>query len=301
VGDPAFTATGFRRFYDRVRRQGLEWMGLYYGLYRAEVVSNEGPEDKPGRGIITVRVAAIGDTPTTAPRVAYPKVGFAGKDYGQKYLPPSGDFVWVEFEGGRPDTPVWTGGWWADGEMPEEMRNTTRHGVKTPGGHSVLFSDDPDNRFVRITWHSDDGGDDEFAFIELTKDGGIAMSNKNGSSVFLSAADKSVLAVSEQGHSMSMTEDAVSMADKDGNIISIDKGAVTVLSAGDVNVRAPSVNIGAGSVFLGDQAVFSAVLGEQLIAWLATHIHSTAIGPTSPALTIPLLQTIISKLVKLRQ
>ena len=286
-GDPSVTASGFRDFLQKLKKMGLEAFGLYYGLYRAEVIDNSGPEDNQKQGVITLRCPAVGDTPKTSPRVAYPMTGFAGKDFGEKWLPPNGDFVWVQFEGGMLDSPVWSGGWWAKGELPEEMENTTRHGVKTPGGHSLLFSDDPDNRFVRVTWHSDDGGDDEFAFIELTKDGGIALSNKSGSSVFLSAADKSVLVVSEQGHSFSMNKDAVSMADKDGNIISIDKGAVTVLSKGDINVRGPVVNIGAGSVFLGDPASFKALLGELTLAYLATHIHGTGVGPTSPPLVPP--------------
>lgn len=300
MGDPVFSASGFARFFDRIKKQGLEWLGLYYGIYRAEVVDNSGPEDQQGQGIITVRVPAIGDDPLTKPRVAYPMTGFAGKDYGSKLLPPSGDFVWVMFENGRPDMPVWTGGWWGTDELPEEMKKTTRHGFKTPGGHSVLFSDDPDNRFVRITWHSDDSGDDEFAFVELTKDGGLAMSNKNGSSVFLSAEDKSVLIVSEQGHSVSMNDGALTLADKDGNVISIDGGDVTVFSSGDVNVASQTVNLKTGSVFLGDPAAFSGVLGELLLAYLSTHTHGTGTGPSSPPI-VPPPPTILSQSVKLKK
>ena len=140
----------------------------------------------------------------------------------------------------------------------------------------------------------------EFAFIELTKDGGIAASNKHGSSVFLNAADKSVLVVSEHGHSISMTADALTLADKDGNVISIDKGAVTVLSTGDVNVRGPVVNIGAGSVFLGDPAAFKAVLGELLVAYLGAHTHGTGLGPSTPPI-VPPPPTILSESVKVKK
>lgn len=300
MGDPAVNASGFREFFDRVKRHGLEWLGLYYGIYRAQVVDNSGPADKQNQGVITIRVPAIGDKPTTAPRVAYPMAGFAGNDYGSKMLPSSGDFVWVVFEGGRVDMPVWTGGWWAKNELPAEMQKTTRNGFKTPGGHSVLFSDDPDNRFVRITWHTNDEGPDQFAFIELTKDGGIAMSNKNGSSVFLDAQNKSVLIMSEHGHSISMTADALTLADKAGNVVSLDKGALTVLSAGDVNVRGPTVNVGAGAVFLGDPAAFSAMIGELTMAWLAGHIHGTGVGPSSPPITPP-PPTLLSTSVKLKK
>jgi len=301
MGDPIFNAGGFREFLLRVRNQGLEWLGIYYGIYRAKVVDNSGPKDKQGQGIITVLVPSIGDTATTSPRTAYPMTGFAGGDYGSKLLPNSKDFVWVMFENGRVDMPVWTGGWWGKSELPPEFEKTTRNGIKTPGGHSILFSDDPDNRFVRITWHSDDSGSDEFAFLELTKDGGIAMSNKSGSSLFLSAENENILAVSEQGHSVSLTEDGISLTDKDGNIISIDKGDITVLSNGDATVSAQTVNLKSGSVFLGDPAVFSGVLGELLVEWLGTHIHGTGVGPSSPALQAPKLPIILSQSVKLKK
>lgn len=296
---PAYGATGFRRFMDRLLQHGLEAFNLYYGTYRAEVVDNSGPADKQGQGIVLVRVPSIGDKPTTKPRAAYPKFPFAGNDFGHKFLPPNGGYVYVEFENGRLDTALWTGGWWARDEMPEEMRKTTTSGFKTPGGHSFLLSDEPGNRFVRVTWHSTDG-EERFAFIELTKDGGIALSNKNGTSVFLDAENKSMLLVSEHGHSFSMTEDGLTLADKDGNVITIDKGSVTVLSKGDVTVRGPSVNIAAGSVFAGDPAIFSAVCGELLLVWLATHVHtSTAPGsPTSPPLVPPLPMMMLSNAVK---
>lgn len=314
MGNAAYVSRGFRRFLDRLKTYGLESFGLYYGVYRAEVVDNTGFEAAPGtavpgtstegkdrQGLLKVRVPAVGDGPKTPPRTAYPIAPLAGNDYGGKSLPPAGGHCYVMFENGKPDIPLWIGGWWGLGELPAEMNNTTRHGFKTPGGHSVLFSDDPNNRFVRITWHDDDSGQDQFSFIELTKDGGIAMSNKNGSSLFLNAEDKSVLMVSEQGHSISMTADAVTIADKDGNVVSLDRGAVTVLSAGTVNVRGPTVNLGAGAVFLGDVPAFKAVLGELLLTWLATHTHPVPGAGTSLPPAVPPLPTMLSESVRLKR
>lgn len=305
MGDPAFSG-GFSDFLLRLKRHGLEWLGLYYGIYRAEVVDNENVVGKDGKrdkeGLLKVRVPDVGDDTSTEPRIAYPMAPLAGPNYGYKSLPPKGGFVWVMFENGRVDMPVWTGGWWGTGELPPELEKTKRHGFKTPGGHSVLFSDEPDNEFVRFTWHKPGAGDGEFAFVELTKDGGIAMSNKKGASLFLNAEGESVLLLSQHGHSFSMTESAMTMADKDGNVISIDGGAVTVLSKGDINVRGQSVNIGAGSVFLGDNASFKAVLGDLLMIWLATHVHPTGAGPGVPTgpPVIPPLPTILSQSIKIK-
>jgi hypothetical protein len=33
-------------------------------------------------------------------------------------VPPVGANVWVEFEGGDPDSPIWSGGFWGLGEAP---------------------------------------------------------------------------------------------------------------------------------------------------------------------------------------
>jgi len=299
-GDPAFSG-GFRSFVHRIRRHGLEWLGLYYSIYRAEVVDNENITDKSGsrnkEGLLKVRVHEIGDDASTEPRIAYPMAALAGPGYGNKSLPPKGGFVWVMFENGRVDMPVWTGGWWGTDELPPELEKPTRHGFKTPGGHSVIFSDDDGSEFIRITW--DKPGNDQASFVELSKDGSINMSNKNGASLFLNADGENVLLLSQHGHSLSMTDSAMTMADKDGNVISIDGGAVTVLSKGDVNVRGQNVNIGAGSVFLGDPATFSAMLGELTVAYLATHIHGTGVGPSSPPLTPP-PPTLLSKSIKVK-
>ena len=44
-----FRSIGFRQFMDRVLMHGLEWMGLYYGSYRAVVVDRR-PDDNQYSG-----------------------------------------------------------------------------------------------------------------------------------------------------------------------------------------------------------------------------------------------------------
>jgi len=61
-----------------------------------------------------------------------------------------------------------------------------------------------------------------------------------------------------------------------------------------------TVNVGAGGVLLGaDLATFSAVLGEPLMTWLATHNHGTGVGPSTPPI-IPPPPTILSQSIKLK-
>jgi hypothetical protein len=50
---------------------------------------------------------------------AMPCVPYAGKRVGFYSLPPKGSGVWMEFEGGDPSYPIWTGCFWADNELPD--------------------------------------------------------------------------------------------------------------------------------------------------------------------------------------
>lgn len=86
----------------------------YYGLYRGTVVNNVDPM-MLGRLMITVP-----DVGSAIPSTwAMPCVPMAGKQMGTFLIPQIGSGVWVQYEGGDPDYPVWTGGWWGNSaEVP---------------------------------------------------------------------------------------------------------------------------------------------------------------------------------------
>lgn len=86
----------------------------FYGIYRATVVNNVDPLQT---GRIQVTVTDVGGiTPSTW---AMPAVPLAGKQQGTFMVPQIGAGVWVQFEAGDPDKPVWTGGWWGNAaEVP---------------------------------------------------------------------------------------------------------------------------------------------------------------------------------------
>ena len=84
----------------------------YFGKYRGTVVNNQDPT---GKGRVQVSVPAVlGELQTWA----MPCLPFAGSNVGMFTVPEVGSGVWVEFEGGDPSFPIYTGGWWADGETP---------------------------------------------------------------------------------------------------------------------------------------------------------------------------------------
>jgi uncharacterized protein involved in type VI secretion and phage assembly len=79
----------------------------YYGIYRGTVVNNIDPMQL-GRIMVTVPDAG-GITPST---FAMPCVPLAGKQMGTFMVPQIGSGVWIQFEAGDADRPVWSGGWW---------------------------------------------------------------------------------------------------------------------------------------------------------------------------------------------
>jgi len=86
----------------------------FYGIYRGTVVNNIDPLQL-GRIMITVPDVG-GLTPSTW---ANPCVPLAGKQMGTYMVPQIGAGVWVQFEAGDPDKPVWSGGWWGNAlEVP---------------------------------------------------------------------------------------------------------------------------------------------------------------------------------------
>jgi Type VI secretion system/phage-baseplate injector OB domain len=108
----------------------------YFGKYRGIVDDND---DADNLGRIKAKVPEIYGTEQASPW-AWPVVPFAGKAHGLVLLPEVGDGVWIEFEAGDPSRPLWTGGWWAEGEMPKVGKTNARVLV-TSGGHQIILDD----------------------------------------------------------------------------------------------------------------------------------------------------------------
>jgi len=92
----------------------------YYGKYRGMVLNNVDPMQQ---GRLQVQVPDVaGLIPATW---AMPCVPIAGLQNGMVALPVIGSGVWVEFEQGNPDYPVWVGCFWgSSAEIPALARAT---------------------------------------------------------------------------------------------------------------------------------------------------------------------------------
>jgi hypothetical protein len=83
----------------------------FWGKYRGKVLNNSDPEFL---GRIMVEVPEV---PGSLLNYAMPCVPYAGFNVGFYAIPPIDASVWVEFEGGDPNYPVWVGCFWA----PEDV------------------------------------------------------------------------------------------------------------------------------------------------------------------------------------
>ena len=86
----------------------------YYGKYRATVTVNVDPEQR-GR-IMAIVPDVLGVTPSSWAMPCFP---IAGKQQGAYFIPQVGAGVWIEFENGDANYPIWTGCFWGSvAEVP---------------------------------------------------------------------------------------------------------------------------------------------------------------------------------------
>jgi uncharacterized protein involved in type VI secretion and phage assembly len=82
----------------------------YFGKYRGTVLNNVDPEMR-GRLMLSVP-DVLGAIPSSWAEPCVPLAGPTGPPMGVYLVPPPGAGVWVEFEAGNQDYPIWTGCRW---------------------------------------------------------------------------------------------------------------------------------------------------------------------------------------------
>jgi type VI secretion system (T6SS) baseplate-like injector VgrG len=150
----------------------------FLGTYRGTVVSNE---DLLKRGRLKILVAdVLGPIPAFW---AEPSTPLAGVGAGMYVRPQPGAKVWVEFEQGDPDKPVWTGFWrGSQADMPAEAL------AAPPGVPVIVLATGPTNAIsISEAPGPPPGGiviRHGAAFIAIN-DAGIQISNGQGATITL--------------------------------------------------------------------------------------------------------------------
>jgi uncharacterized protein involved in type VI secretion and phage assembly len=101
-------------------------MTAFFGKFRGKVQSNKDPMQM---GRIQVSVPPVLGSGQYS--WAMPSVPYAGPRVGFFFIPPDGANVWVEFEGGDKDHPVWSGCFWDKGDVPANPADAEMKVIKT--------------------------------------------------------------------------------------------------------------------------------------------------------------------------
>jgi uncharacterized protein involved in type VI secretion and phage assembly len=124
------TGTGDRALEDLLERLRTR----FYGKYRGIVSDVDASTMR-----IKARVPSVLGETTTG--WCMPCVPYAGPDVGIAFLPESGSGVWIEFEGGDVSYPIWTGGYWREGEVPADAADHVKV-IITTQKQKIEFDDD---------------------------------------------------------------------------------------------------------------------------------------------------------------
>lgn len=153
-------------------------MTKFFGKYRGKVENNIDPIQL-GRVQVSVP-AVLGEGSMSW---AMPCVPYAGPGVGFFAIPPAGANIWVEFEGGDPDYPIWSGCFWGTGEVPALPAIAEMKVLKTDMG-TITLNDLPGAGGITI--ETTTGMKIEISVL------GIEISNGQGGSIKLTGPQVSV-------------------------------------------------------------------------------------------------------------
>jgi len=170
--------------------------GSYIGKYRGTVLNNIDPEM---RGRLMIMVPDVyGLIPSTWAEACIPLAGPTGPPMGFYIVPPIGTGVWVEFENGDPDHPIWVGcRWGAASDIPPLAKSGL------PISPNILIQSAGQNTFVI----SDLPG----------PTGGIMLKSLTGASITVN--DTGIYIQNGKGASLNMV----------GPSVTINNGALTII------------------------------------------------------------------------
>lgn len=153
-------------------------MNEKYGKYRGMVLNNIDPLQKGRVQVQVPDVLGLGISTW-----AMPCVPIAGTQAGVYVVPAIGSGVWVEFEGGNTDYPVWVGGFWGSvADVPvlalaPAIPGSPNIVLQTQGQNSLVLSDVPGTGGIMLK--STTGA------MILVNDLGITISNGKGATIVM--------------------------------------------------------------------------------------------------------------------
>lgn len=150
----------------------------FYGKYRGTVVNNIDPEQK---GRIQALVPDVSNIALTS--WAMPCLPVGGIQMGMFTVPPIGAGVWVEFEQGDPDYPIWVGSYWGSAMEVPALAKTV-----PPGLAGITLQTTLQNGIVINDMPGPSGGimiKSTAGAMIIVNDTGIYIQNGQGASIIM--------------------------------------------------------------------------------------------------------------------
>lgn len=151
--------------------------GRFYGKYRGMVVNNIDPMNQ---GRIQAMVPAVSDILSNW---ALPCVPIAGRQQGVFVVPQPGANVWIEYEAGDPQYPIWSGGFWGSAA---DVPALALAGV--PGNPNIVLQTTLQNTLVISDLPGPTGGimlKSTTGAAIIVNDTGIYITNGKGASIIM--------------------------------------------------------------------------------------------------------------------
>lgn len=280
---------------DAVIEYGFETIfRRYYGKYRGIVVDVHDPL-KLGR--VRVMIPDIGQVKPedVSSNVWAIPSGQMGGSFGDEkevdgwYNPPeNGDFVWIEFERGDVNMPVYTKGIVLENkpkgtnDLWEE--NNLIKGIRTKAGHILKFMNKAGQEAVSLVWGKD--GKQSKIKVELTKDG-VDITTENSK---INVTENKITLQNKQSTKIELENNDILVKSATGSITMNSMG-MKVATKGILEMSGSQIILNSNTVLMGKKGAYEPVIqGGKFAALYARHIH--ALNPTLTA-TLPPVEPII--------
>jgi len=278
--------------------------GRYFGKYRGLVKDNKDPL-KLGR-----IQATVPSVPGMTLNWALPCAPYAGTQVGFYTMPPIGALVWIEFEGGDPTYPIWSGCFWNTDDVPTEVGTNSDDPsqVKVFKTRVVsLWVDDTDQKGQVQMIYKDPTLSDPITVTVIMNSAGLAVSvnGSKGTSTFnmtpqdintssetLETTTTKDTTITAQGKLTATVTDDIVAASSSGKITGSASGDISLTSstggfsvtasAGDASFTVKGASITASASFSVTAGSSASITGTSSVS--ITSVSTKVSGATSLSL-----------------
>lgn len=195
-----------------------------YGKYRGKVVDNDDPM-RLGRLKMTVPDVFGPDVVTGWATPCLPYGGAA--DQGTLFVPDNKAGVWVEFEQGDTDCPLWVGTYWS---RPGD-ESQVPHPVDAEGADADAVQSPPTAKLIKTraghVLQLEDAEGQESVLVREGASGHRVLLDKDG-----------VTVTDKWGNVIALREDGIRLTDATGNALELTDSALTLTAKKDLTIDA---------------------------------------------------------------